>query len=573
MELSNDCHDLRIDVEPPETIKSPSFVRLFIIARVLKDVNVDDSNTIHKLVQASDIIVKLHEQAKNILSQLLSGGIKKYMEMCYNEKTHANIIEMIFDEIILKQFEKEYENIVKYKRDNEDDCADEYQNLLFNTSDIMCLIFQHLFEAKYRNELANCSLVCSQWLYHVFNPNSIHTFLLYSLVEETSKQGKSEVTLLEKSTAVTRMWQRLSKAKKIRYRLLYRSDVEYNQLLLNRLSLMRNVESINVTFRDEYEKDIDLLKVIMQNCKDKISSFTIEIHGRKAKNKHKHKNKNKSKNKDKNCEKSKLPPLKLIHARHIVNEQLYFPIIWSKKCQTMTLISRKRLDSTCINSRWCNYVIDYCDCSGIKEFNIYSARFDSSLNPNDESTQTIFKKFGQKFVNSVDFKQLTIKFEFDTQIDPCMLLLWKALQPMIEKHNGCVNLRITQHVNAEGYQMLSDTIEEMNPKIDKLNVDSCIPTENNKFNKDNTIKMIEKVNKSNNSLEWIAINHTNIYYPSLIKKLKFPSNLGVIQLTQGIVDMREPQYDNILEVKPFIDLPMCTVWRCFVLYCIIVYTS
>ena len=50
-----------------------------------------------------------------------------------------------------------------------------YENILSKPTDIMCLIFQFLTDfdrfGEYIGEFSNGSLVCSQWLYHVFNPN------------------------------------------------------------------------------------------------------------------------------------------------------------------------------------------------------------------------------------------------------------------------------------------------------------------------------------------------------------------------------------------------------------------
>ena len=143
MQGSHVFNDWNVDVEPPETIKCPSFIQLFVTRRVLISCNVDykHSNMIDKLVNSSEINTKSHRQVKEVLSLLLSDGIKKYVQKSYNEKTQANIIQTIFDQITLKHFEKECENVIKYNKQNDgiNRSLNLYQNVLFNTSDIMCI--------------------------------------------------------------------------------------------------------------------------------------------------------------------------------------------------------------------------------------------------------------------------------------------------------------------------------------------------------------------------------------------------------------------------------------------------
>ena len=111
------------------------------------------------------------EDAFLLFTQLINDGIEKYVDNSFDIIKQADIIETIFQKIILLKFNQEYSNITKYNNDNE---IYYYQPLLFNKSDLMCLIFQYM---------PHCSLVCSYWLYHAMNPNSIYDFDLYRMMK------------------------------------------------------------------------------------------------------------------------------------------------------------------------------------------------------------------------------------------------------------------------------------------------------------------------------------------------------------------------------------------------------
>ena len=104
---------------------------------------------------------KQREMALLILTRLLRDGIKDYMKEWFNEDEQVLIIERIFNTIIIPNFEKKDDNITTY-RNNSSDSEDD-QRVVFNTNDIMCLIFQFL-EYQIRKQgldgdLLNCSLV------------------------------------------------------------------------------------------------------------------------------------------------------------------------------------------------------------------------------------------------------------------------------------------------------------------------------------------------------------------------------------------------------------------------------
>ena len=218
----------------------PSFIRLFVIRRIICKysdtiiairkkhdasrqiiLNIDNGKVaiVEELTNVFNDNLQIKSTAFIILKRLLNYGLQKYMKKWYNEKQHSNIIEMIFNQIIIKQFEKEYTALITYTgnnfgiNDHDDghDKHDYYQNILFNSDDLMCYIFQYLqYGYKFNNDLFKCSLVNSHWLYHVWNINSIYDVDLYKLIVETLKCKENN-----ENSVVFRTWQRLISAKSI----------------------------------------------------------------------------------------------------------------------------------------------------------------------------------------------------------------------------------------------------------------------------------------------------------------------------------------------------------------------
>ena len=92
-----DDSDWKVDIDdPPQILPVPSFIRLFLTNRVLKEANTGNGNTIENLVIKSDINIKLHEQAKKILLQLINDGIKNFMEKYYDEQTQSIVCNSLY---------------------------------------------------------------------------------------------------------------------------------------------------------------------------------------------------------------------------------------------------------------------------------------------------------------------------------------------------------------------------------------------------------------------------------------------------------------------------------------------
>ena len=91
---------------------------------------------------------QVKEAANLILTRLINDGLGVYMKKWYDEKIQAIIIEDIFNKIILKQFAQEYNELVTFSNNNNNNNDNNnnryYQNLVFNSNDLMSTVFQHL---------------------------------------------------------------------------------------------------------------------------------------------------------------------------------------------------------------------------------------------------------------------------------------------------------------------------------------------------------------------------------------------------------------------------------------------
>ena len=496
------------DSEQPLILKMPSFVRLFVMRRILETY----SGTIDALLDTSKIDKSMHETANDILFLLRDFGISKYMKHHYKEKEQAEVIEIIFNQIILKQFAKEYQNVTTFHAQSSDNGAD-YENILFNATDIVCMVFQFLVDSdgkKSVNELSNCSLVCSQWLYHAFNPNSIYHYSLKKLVIETKKYTQHY------NNNVTRMWQRICNVKSLRLELGPRSiryhslslrrnaklnDDSSNDFLLSKLSTLRNVEVLrNGTGSIKHVKPI---QAILRNCKHKIRSMTLEL-APDAK------------------DQNKLSPLVLNNVVDILIDHVYFAIIWTNKLEKLSLLWVPNC-----NEKWCNIVINNCDCSGMKELNFYNLRFDKSIDAKNKETKVLLNKFAQKFDNkNGNFKLL--KITFYRTVDDCVLILWKALQSIIDKNGGHMELQLQSNLAGGSTNKIFDHIERNKPNIHKFEA-----TSDRVHDKDGeyTKHIVSKCGaKGNNSLEWFKLDVSS-NYTKIVKglELKFPSKLAIVE--------------------------------------------
>ena len=133
----------------------------------------------------------------------------------YNEFEHPNVIEMIFNQIILKQFEKEYFDMINVTNNidlSKEDDNNKNQRLVFSSKDLMCLIMHYLglnFDFGFgfaKNETSDaCSLVSSYWLCHRWNPHSIY----HCNIKRFTRIDP------QRNSKISRAWQRVAPAKSI----------------------------------------------------------------------------------------------------------------------------------------------------------------------------------------------------------------------------------------------------------------------------------------------------------------------------------------------------------------------
>ena len=434
-DVKTDQDDWKVAFEHVATFDVPRFIRLFVINRIITAyLNPRNVSTRNKVKDALQLLVAGLKNEQNrkiaykILSLLIQNGIKKYMEKCYNEKEQSRVIELIFENIIIIKFGKEYQQFTTYYY-NDDNYNDNvkyyYQCKVFNNDDLMCLIFRYLtFTNAFIGELHGCSLVNSCWLYHVWNTKLI--FGKYSLnyfIYATMKLGGDE-DVNNSNNSVTRSWERLVKLKSITFHSLDKS-LDENGLLLSRLSMLNHVEEIHVSFD---KTNIRLLKVLVKQCSEKINKFHVSIVDA-----------------DSSIKYPVLSPLYLPNAKIIHMETLYFYITWTKKCKELA-IPRK------IDENWCQHVIDNCDCSGIKHLTIYG--FGVNI-PDSDSNKSILQQFSKKFVN---LKRLNI--EMSISGTTLSTLSWMELFAMVLKENdGNIHVKTTADIKEDDFVSMNESVE------------------------------------------------------------------------------------------------------------------
>lgn len=160
-------------------LNTPTFIQLFIIARILtqQNINTGDDNIKQLLLKLADVKQRLI--AKDILTKIMKDGIKKYMHYHSHENEQIETIDLIYHHMLLiPQFAQEYQNVTRYvqrKNHQKYPTSARCQTSVFNTDDLMCFIFQFMeIKQDFTGDLINCSLVCSHWLYQTWNPNSLY---------------------------------------------------------------------------------------------------------------------------------------------------------------------------------------------------------------------------------------------------------------------------------------------------------------------------------------------------------------------------------------------------------------
>ena len=506
---------------------TPSFIRLFVMRRILA--KCDSLTEILNGISYQD--KKQQEMVNSIVLRLVELGVKIYMAKYYHSD-QKEAIELIMNKIIVKHFPKEYQQetnfFVESKQEaqtqgilssvfstiaqaawgtgtSNNDNSNHFQEAVFNISDVMCQMFQN-FEFS---ELINCSLVCSHWLYHTWNKNSLYHVDLTKLIHQTTKCGEKEKDM--ENNQVVKTWNRIVNAKSVSFS-LFEDNATPNGLLLKKLSSLRNLEKIN---GDCWQDNISILKSIMVNGKNKIKRYDMSIWGTRD-------------------EKNVLSPLRLENANDIVIRNLYFYIWWSNKCNALRLLG---LESS-IGESWCNFVADYCDCSGIKLLELDSGVSFSFGSQNELSKRLLLTKLLKKFIS---LQQLKINFK--EKCDANVLLLWQLLQPVIDKTNGNIELKASHKLSSSEYHKLNDAIETGNLKVDRMDV--SIDANYNASDWEARFKYIQK-RIIDSELKCLQIENCDINGTGFELLVNYLSNCNSNNDSSlRIIEMKDRQYSNI----------------------------
>ena len=411
--------DWTINIKPSQKEQTPTFVRLFVINRVLKDylsqLKGDTSDEIINAMRSLTSVVKKPIDQENIfsmLSKLAKHGIKTYMnEHCNYNDTTTHVVDQIFNQLILKKLNKEYGRITTYCMNNNNDY--QYQCIVFNTKELMCLIFEYcqFYNDKFPSDVYNCSLVCSHWLYDSFNPNSICHIELEKLICTKS--------LVIDNPKNSRLWQRMVNVKSLSFNSYGLDNNRYvcmpNDFILSKILMLTNIEKIKIDGLQPWNSSefLRIVVAIMQQCSKNIKDFHIHVYDNHY---------------TPTCD---MPPLKLLNAEKIFMKMspFYFYIIWSNKCKQ--LLFHDISDS---DDKWIKFMIDNCDCSGIEYLEFVEARFWCTL---IENSKILIPKWIEKFSN---LKRISIHFFQSNYVE--FVTFWQYLNKFIRKQNVYVTLEL-----------------------------------------------------------------------------------------------------------------------------------
>ena len=434
--------DWATEFKPADKVNVPSFIRLFIIARVLKSVNTNN-DTIKKL--ASEMgDSKTRQIVENILTKLTTNGIKKYMKYHFKAEEQIQTIEKIFNDIILKKYEKEYVKIITYTHDSG---SEYYQSAVFNTDDLMCYIFEFIeLESHFTGDLINCGLVNSHWLYQSWNTNLIYPFGLDKLISDTIHLWLRSDIKNDVASAHIGKWQRIANVKSIEcYSYAFSNCTQgYNnndnnsnnnnnnskhlmKFLLRQLSMLKSVTHVEFEVDENclsFLKILDVYRKKIEWYHVKITKHEIDLEG---------------------CifKENMLSLLKLSNAQVIFIFHMYYHLMWTNKCHTLIINGLKEIESG-----WCQYIIDNCDCSGIKKLVFDGITFCTQMNNLENSTKLLLTKLGQKFENLEHIVIRQCGFDHD-YLNPCVLQLIQSLSKVVKKNKARVALKIMTDRNCD----------------------------------------------------------------------------------------------------------------------------
>ena len=393
-------YDWSLDVKPLYKPDVPAFARLFIIKRLL-------SNLTNNHITVNDAVALLLKHLNNedeqnaaatILHAVVKNDIYSYIDKTYNDDNDPLIIDKIFRQVILEHYEKEYTQIITFPSINDD--TKEHNNssmiLLFNTKDLMCLIFQFL--NMYDN--VQCGLVCSHLFYYSFDTQSnIYQTFKFQF-------GKYDFNLEDKLKSrrqAAHVWKcRLHRFYKTKSVIFGVRLGEYPfELTYTALQVLATFEHIEKLVINSNIVDLKVIQVLVESCGDKIQTFYLSID---------HTQCILTTSKD-------LPVLKLPNVERIWLDGICLPIIFSNKLKYLTLANLPRKENK-ITPQWCDFVIKHCDCSNIISFYAYDAQVQgnwdiTSININTDTAVDDSKHNDYDIHNSSDEDKNDYNYQCD----------------------------------------------------------------------------------------------------------------------------------------------------------------
>lgn len=376
------------------------FIQLFIIQRLLnrnsKAKNVSFPFSANKNDQ------KHGEIAASIINNLSQLGLHGYMKDRYNEQ-HSDALSLLFKNMI-HEYPNEYQSIMSCQvnyhsnnisNNNNNSSKDRYyESQVFNQSDLIPKTFQFLFF----EDVNKCCLVNSIWLYHGYNINSIAYVNTYIWLQHEKNQNKFV-------NARKRVWKRWINARKFWY---YNSDrgSSVSNEFLNGFALLQNIEFIDITLA-KYTSDMEekFVELIGKHAR-KYVNFSLDVFDKK----------------------NTIDPLKvstkssisLYNAKTILLRGLTFPILFTNKCEKLTLSQIQN-----VTYEWCNHLIENCDLSNIKFLRLDDIQLNFGKNKQDITGA----------INEIASKLINLKYFAVQSLNDDMLIFWKALKSIIKKNS------------------------------------------------------------------------------------------------------------------------------------------
>ena len=295
---------------------------------------------------------------------------------------------------------------------------------MFNTDDLMCLLFQYLDYESISNrignvkelggDLVNCSLVCSHWLYQVWNPNCLHHVsrgILKTLIKKTINYNNGSDTNDDDNCShrspFAGIWQRIINAKSIHLHCATMRLESPNNIIFEKLAMFKHICKLNIKVWSKHEW---ILHTMIQNCENNLKYIRSNI----------------------------LDPF----------------IKWSKNCHTLKFVSLE-FESYYINNKFIKFVIDNCDCSGVKILS-----FGDQIQMCPKINKELLYKFASQFknLNSLTIKiydgVYNLKHNYDAYV-----ILWQCLIDIVKSNQGTIQFESDGEWNDNGKlnQMIKDS--------------------------------------------------------------------------------------------------------------------